>query len=54
MMANSKTLITYFSRTGNTKVVAEMINERVGGDLIPIQTQDPEPTDYRKQVDTNM
>lgn len=32
MMKDLKTLIVYYSRTGNTKVVAELIQEKIGGD----------------------
>ncbi|WP_368264979.1 flavodoxin [Enterococcus innesii] len=33
-MKNSETLIVYYSRTGNKKAVAELIQEKVGGDLV--------------------
>lgn len=50
---NSKTLIVYYSRTGNTKAVAELIQEKVGGDLVQIETKESRPTDYRMEVEQN-
>ncbi|MDO4283869.1 MAG: cyclophilin-like fold protein [Eubacteriales bacterium] len=74
---DSKTLIVYFSRWGNTEYpddvdattsasivadqetfgtteyVARMIQERVGGDLHLIQTQEPYPTDFDELRDQN-
>lgn len=38
-MKKTKTLIVYYSRTGNTKVVAELIQAKVGGDLAQIETK---------------
>lgn len=52
-MKNSKTLIVYYSRTGNTKAIAELIQEKVGGDLVQIETKEKRPTDYRKEVEQN-
>ncbi|MCM3023643.1 flavodoxin [Heyndrickxia ginsengihumi] len=52
-MKNSKTLIVYYSRTGNTKAVAELIQEKVGGDLVQIETKEPRPKDYRTEVEQN-
>ena len=36
-----KTLVVYFSATGNTERVAEMIAEAVGGDLFELEPADP-------------
>ena len=47
------TLIVYYSRTGNTKVLAELIQAQVGGDLFQIETKDPRPQSYRKEVSQN-
>ncbi|AQP78226.1 flavodoxin [Listeria monocytogenes] len=52
-MGNPKTLIVYYSRTGNTKVVAELIQEKLGGDLFQIETQEQRPSNYRKEVEKN-
>jgi flavodoxin len=48
---DSKILIVYVSRTNNTKAVAEMIRENVGGDLIAIELVNPYPADYKTMVD---
>ena len=39
-------LILYLSRTNNTKVVAEMIQKEVGGDLVAMELENPYPNDY--------
>ena len=36
-----KTLVVYFSATGNTERVAEMIAEATGGDLFELELSDP-------------
>lgn len=53
-MRNPKTLIVYYSRTGNTNEVAELIQENVGGDLVRIETEEKRPTDYQKEVEQNV
>lgn len=40
-------LIAYFSRTGNTREVANQIHQRVDGDIIEIRTLHPYPEEYR-------
>lgn len=52
-MEEFKTLIVYYSRTGNTKVVAKLIQEKVGGTLVKIETKEPRPKDYRTEVEQN-
>lgn len=42
-----KPLIVYFSRSGNTKAVAEEIQKLTGGDLVEIKTVTPYPDEYR-------
>ena len=42
--------IVYLSRTNNTKVVAEIIQKEVGGNLIPLELKNPYPDDYRTTV----
>lgn len=39
-------LIVYLSRTGNTKAIAEIIHEEVGGDLVELKLKTPYPKDY--------
>lgn len=43
-----KILIAYFTRTNNTKKIAQQIHERVGGDLIQIVTVNSYPEDYNE------
>jgi flavodoxin len=44
--ADGKTLIAYFSRTGNTATMARHIQTITAGDLFEIKTVNPYPTDY--------
>jgi hypothetical protein len=44
--AEKKILIVYLSRTNNTKAVADIIHEKVGGKLIALELQTPYPADY--------
>jgi flavodoxin len=46
-----KTLIVYYSYLGNTKQIAEMIHEKIGGDIVQIETVVPYDGDYNKVVD---
>ena len=46
-----KTLIVYLSRTGNTKAVAELIQSKMGGDLVALELAKPYPKDYQKNVE---
>lgn len=41
-----KTLIAYFSWSGNTKKIAETLQKKTGGDLFCIERQEPYSTDY--------
>ena len=43
-------LIVYLSRTKNTKAVAEMIQEEVGGELVELELVSPYPENYRAIV----
>lgn len=43
-----KILIAYFSKTNNTRAVAEQIQAGVGGDLFHVRTKKPYPEDYRE------
>lgn len=43
-------LIVYLSRTNNTKAVAEIIQQKVGGKLVEIKKEDPYPDDYQEIV----
>ena len=44
--AGKKTLILFFSRSGNTRKLATMIHARVGGDLLEVQPAKDYPQDY--------
>lgn len=44
-------LIVYLSRTNNTKAVAEMIHEEVGGKLVALELENPYPQNYQKIVE---
>ena len=47
----SKVLIVYLSRTNNTKAIAEIIQEQVGGTLVALELKNPYPEDYKAIVD---
>jgi flavodoxin len=51
-VANSsgKVLIVYLSRTNNTKAIAKIIHEKVGGDLVALELVNPYPDDYKTTV----
>lgn len=49
-MSTQKILIVYLSRTKNTKTIAEMIQQNVGGDLISLELQNPYPENYQQIV----
>ncbi len=44
-------LIAYFSRTGNTKELAEEISSQIGGELFEIVPTEPYPADYDETVE---
>jgi len=45
-----KILIVYLSRTNNTKAVAEIIHQQVGGKLVALELQNPYPENYKATV----
>ncbi|MAX80926.1 MAG: flavodoxin [Crocinitomicaceae bacterium] len=47
----NKTLILYLTRTKNTKAVAEIIQQKVGGNLVELEIQIPYPENYQAHVD---
>ena len=47
---NAKTLIAYYSLSGNTKEVAEGIQKETNGDLFEIELKTPYPTNYNEQT----
>ena len=48
--AERKVLIVYLSRTNNTKAIAEMIQQKVGGKLVGLELETPYPADYHTTV----
>uniref|UniRef100_I2Q4E0 Flavodoxin n=1 Tax=Desulfovibrio sp. U5L TaxID=596152 RepID=I2Q4E0_9BACT len=46
--SGKKILIVYYSRTGNTREVANQIHQLIGGDIVAIETVNPYPSDYRE------
>ncbi|MFL0195655.1 flavodoxin [Clostridium sp. WILCCON 0269] len=46
-----KSLIAFFSYSGNTEVIANTIKENVGGELFKIETIESYPTNYNGVVD---
>lgn len=47
----SKTLVAYFSYSGNTKTAAGKVAELAGADLFEIKPENPYSTDYQACVD---
>lgn len=48
--ANTKVLIVYFSRSGNTRALAEQIQAATGGQLVELEPVAPYPQDYQATV----
>lgn len=48
--ANAKVLIVYFSRSGNTRALAEQIRAATGGDLVELEPVEAYPQDYQATV----
>lgn len=49
--SGSRTLVALFTRTGNTRVVADLVRREYGADFFEIVTQKPYPSDYEKTVE---
>lgn len=45
-----RVLVVYLTRTNNTKAVAQLIHDVVGGNLVELQLQTPYPADYLATV----
>lgn len=50
MATTQKILIVYLTRTNNTKAVAKLIQNKVGGDVVALEPLNPYPNDYKKHV----
>jgi flavodoxin len=48
--AEKKILIVYLSRTNNTKAIAEIIHQWVGGNLVALEVETPYPADNNTTV----
>ncbi|HHL2826227.1 TPA: flavodoxin [Citrobacter murliniae] len=48
---NSRILVAYFSRSGNTRVVAGIIHRSLNTDLFTIEPEKPYPEDYFQTVE---
>ena len=46
-----KVLVVYFSKTGNTRAIAQEIHRAVGGDIFEVRTVQAYPEAYRATVD---
>jgi flavodoxin len=46
----NKVLIVYLSRTNNTKAIAEIIHNNVGGTLVSLELEKPYPENYQQTV----
>jgi len=49
-MSSKKILIVYLSRTNNTKAIAEIIRNNVGGTLVALELEKPYPENYQATV----
>jgi flavodoxin len=45
-----RTLVAFFTRTGNTKLIAGVVRRHIGADLFEIQPAEPYPEDYEATV----
>ena len=50
-LAGPRPLVAYFSRSGNTRVVAGLLRRELGADLFEIQPAQPYPEDYLETVE---
>ncbi|MBN9318590.1 MAG: hypothetical protein J0I28_02730 [Caulobacterales bacterium] len=48
--AGAGTLVAYFSRSGNTRVIAGQLHRELKADLFEIAPREPYPEDYEEQV----
>lgn len=48
--SSTRTLVAYFSRSGNTRVIAGLIHRSLPSDLFEIQPAKEYPADYRETV----
>lgn len=53
-MPHNKILIAYYSQTGNTKAVVDLIHDQVNGTMYQIETEDARPSNYESEVSQNV
>jgi flavodoxin len=46
-----KTLIAFFSHGGNTRVIAEILQKEIGGDIFEIKTEQTYPQEFNPLID---
>jgi flavodoxin len=51
LLDSNRVLIVYLSRTNNTKAIAQIIHNNVGGNLVALELVNPYPEDYKKTVE---
>jgi len=49
-LTGKRVLIVFLSRTANTKAIARLIQQQVGGTLVQLELVNPYPQDYHAQV----
>lgn len=49
---SKKTLVIYYSRSGNTEQIADYISEKTGGDVVRLETVRTYPSNYDEMLDT--
>ena len=49
-LSGKNVLIVYLSRTNNTKAIADIIHQEVGGTIVALELERPYPADYRAIV----
>lgn len=49
--SETKTLVVYYSRSGNTAEISRQIQQQVGGDILSLQTITPYPSEYRETTE---
>lgn len=49
-MTGSRTLVAYLTRSGNTRVIAETLQRKLGATLFEIRPANPYPADYEQHV----
>ncbi|WP_281679501.1 flavodoxin [Synergistes jonesii] len=51
LAAGGDTLVVFYSRSGNTRAAAKIVQESLGGDIFELKTVRPYPADYRETTE---